>query len=146
MEYYRIETPLPPYLPYPKFLLDFKLNETARLVYTLLLSRIHLSQQNGWTDTDGRVWCRYTIQDLMKDTGKSRTTIQAALADLEAGELISRHRGGAGYANKLYLRHPENCTSDIRKTAPQMSGKPYPNKYKNNKKKLLNYEYQGGSL
>jgi len=146
MKYYTTGTQLPPYLPYPKFLLDFPLSETARLVYTLLLSRIQLSRQNGWVDADGRVWCRYTIRDLMQDTGKGKTTILTALADLEASELLSRRRSGIGYANELYLRLPENCTAQVQKTAPGRYGKPAPNKYKNKKNINLNYEYTGDSL
>lgn len=146
MTYYRTDTPLPPYLPYPRFLLELPLTETARLVYTLLLSRTTLSQRSGWTNENGWVWCRYTIQELAKDTGKGKTSIVSALADLQEQGLLFRSRSGAGYANRLYLRLPENCTSDCRKTAPQTAGNPAPSKYKNNKKKLLNYEYQGGSL
>lgn len=82
MQYFSTSTRLPPYLPYPRFLLGFPLNETARLVYSLILSRIHLSQANGWEDA-GRVFCRYTIRELMADTGKCKSTITTALADLE---------------------------------------------------------------
>lgn len=141
MQYFSTSTRLPPYLPYPRFLLNFPLNETARLVYSLILSRIHLSQANGWEDA-GRVFCRYTIRELMADTGKCKSTITTALADLEKQGLLFRHRGGAGYANKLYLRLPDSCTSEVQKTTPQMVGKPTPN----NKNKKLNYHYKGDSF
>jgi hypothetical protein len=62
---------------------------------------------------------------------------------LEKCGLLTRHRSGAGYANQLYLRLPESCTSEVRKTKPQSTGKPAPNKYKNN---IMNYEYKGDSL
>lgn len=147
MQYYTETTPLPPYIPYARFLLDMPLNETARLVYSLILSRIRLSQTNGWTGTNGRVYCRYTIQSLMADTGKSKTTIVNALGDLEKQGLLYRCRGGAGYANQLYLRLPENCTSEDQKTTPQTTGKLYPNKNtnKNTNKNMkpMNYSDRG---
>lgn len=147
MQFFTVATPLPPYIPYARFLLGIPLNETARLVYTLILSRIQLSQSNGWVDAEGRVYCRYTIQDLMTDTGKSKSTIVTALDDLEKQGLLFRRRGGAGYADMLYLRVPEITTSDAQKTAPQKSGKPSPNNKKNHiKNSIPNYDYGGDSL
>ena len=143
MQYYTTETKLPLYIPYARFLLDIPLGETARLVYSLILSRIHLSKSNGWVDAQNRVYCRYTIQDLMADTGKSKSTIVTALGDLEAQGLLYRRRSGAGYANQLYLRLPDSDTSECQKSTHQMTRKPAPNKYKN---KNINYEYTGDSL
>ena len=143
MQYYTTKHQLPPYIPYARFLLGFPLNETARLVYSLILSRIHLSQANGWVDEKGRIYCRYPIKSLMEDTGKSKSTIVTALGDLEAQGLLERIRCGAGYANRLYLRMPDICPSEVPKTAPQKTGKQHPNKYKN---KIINYEYTGDSL
>ena len=146
MQFFTVATPLPAYIPYARFLLGIPLNETARLVYTLILSRIHLSQNNGWVDAEGRVYCRYTIQDLMADTGKSKSTIVTALNDLEKQDLLFRRRGGASYANMLYLRAPAIITSDAQKNAPQKAGKPVPNNKKNKKNPILNYDYGGDSL
>lgn len=142
MQYFSATTQLPPYMPYARFLLEMPLNDTARVVYSLLLSRIHLSQSNGWVDGQGRVFCRYTIKDLMADTQKSKSTIVNALADLESHGLLDRRREGTWNANKFYLRVPINCTSEGQKTTPQRCGKPDPN----NKIKKLNYSYKGDSF
>lgn len=142
MQYFTKETLLPSYIPYPRFLLTMPLNETARVVYSLILSRIHLSQSNGWVNADGWVYCRYTIKALMTDTGKSKTTIVTALGDLEAQGLLYRRRGGAGYSNMLYLRFPTNRSSEVQNSKPQKTGKLAPN----NKKKEHNYDYTGDGL
>ena len=140
-------TQIPSYIPYPRFLLQYSLSETARLVYCLILSRILLSQARGWVDDKNRVYCRYPIQSLMEDAKKSKTTIVNALGDLEANGLLFRHRSGAGYANRLYLRMPDICTSDDQETAPQSIRKRHPSKYKSNHtSKILNYDYTGDSL
>lgn len=142
--------PLPPYLPYPKFLLELPLSETARLVYCLILSRILLSQHNGWLDKAGRVYCRYPVLALAADCRKSKSSVTAALRDLEDQGLLLRRRGGAGYANMLSLRLPENWPSDDRKTGPQTTGKPAPNyntnKITNYKNKKPYYDFSGDSL
>ena len=43
-DYMKIDTNLPPYFPYPQFLMDMALSHTAALTYALLLDRAHLSQ------------------------------------------------------------------------------------------------------
>lgn len=52
----RADTRLPPYLPYPRFLLQTDLTQTAMLLYALLLDRATLSQANGWLDEGGRIY------------------------------------------------------------------------------------------
>ena len=149
MHFITSTTPLPPFLPYPRFLLEIPISETARLVYALILSRIHLSQSNGWVDTEDRVYCRYPIKALAADCHKSKSTIVAALADLEKQDLLFRRRGGAGYANMLYLRAPVITTSDAQKTTPQNPKKPTPNNkrtHKKNQNTIPDYDYGGDSL
>ena len=53
-EYITAKTIIPPYLPYPRFLLKMDLSQTAKLLYALLLDRSALSQKNGWQDSDGQ--------------------------------------------------------------------------------------------
>ena len=53
-DYMTIQTTLPPYLPYPRFLLDTALSQTAKVIYAVLLDRATLSQANGWVDHAGR--------------------------------------------------------------------------------------------
>lgn len=55
-DYLTVTTPLPQYLPYPRFLLDTDLSHTAKLLYTLLLDRATLSQKNNWIDAQGRIY------------------------------------------------------------------------------------------
>lgn len=43
-EYLTTQTLLPPFLPYPRFLLELDLSQTAKMTYVLLLDRATLSQ------------------------------------------------------------------------------------------------------
>lgn len=143
MQYFRMNTPTPPYLAYPRFLLKMPLNETARLVYILLLSRIQLSQANGMADQNGNVFCRYPIAALAKDSGKSETTVKDALHDLQEQKLIERKQQGVGNANKIYLTLPPG----IRLSQKQNSGCHGGGKSStNHSKSLPDYHYAGGSL
>ena len=76
---------LPPYLAYPRFLLDMDISETAKLVYAVLLDRARLSLQNeGWTDKAGHVFLYFTISNLAATLHKSEMTIKTALKGANA--------------------------------------------------------------
>lgn len=45
-EFLTADTSLPPYMVFPRFLLDTELNETTKLLYVILLDRARLSLKN----------------------------------------------------------------------------------------------------
>ena len=142
------DCPLPPYLAFPRFLLDkTNLNETAKILYTILLDRARLSQKNdGWTDEQSHVFIFYPIKKLAETMHKSEMSIKTALTALETEELIVR------YPNRIYVKVPpeyliqtdrilspgqtEFCPADGKKSVPvtdrKLSGS---NKEKSNIKK-----------
>lgn len=132
MEYmHRGSVPPAPYMPMPRYLLGMPISSTAKILYTVLLSRALLSAQNdGWTDAQGRVYQYYTIEDLGKTLGKGRSAVKDALATLEKCGLICRQRQGQAMANRIYVKlpRPESQPSDSRKTNHQTAGKPTGNK------------------
>ena len=77
--------PIPPYMAFPRFLLDKDgLNETAKILYTILLDRARLSQKNdGWTDEQGRVFIFFPIKNLAETMHKSEMSIKTALSALK---------------------------------------------------------------
>ena len=111
---------LPPYLPFPRFLLETGLNQTAMLLYAVLLDRANLSRVRGWTDEDGHIFIVYPVNKLADVVDKGPSTVKKALAELETAELIERRRCGNGLtdsrktglltARKPALRQPENRT------------------------------------
>ena len=89
------DTNLPSYMMFPRFLLDMEINETAKMLYIILLDRARLSQKNeGWSDTDGHVFIYFTIEALAEVLHKSQMTVKTALAVLEKQELIFRKTAG----------------------------------------------------
>ena len=154
-------TGLPPFLMYPRFLLERELSDTARLVYILLLDRARLSQNSPqWQDETGRVFVYYTIPHLAEAAGRGQTGVKAGLRQLEEAGLIFRKRQGMGNPRRIYIRIPSENRPTIRPenrpTIPSESrptirsektqvtvGKPTPNYNKRNNKKINNYIIKG---
>jgi DNA-binding MarR family transcriptional regulator len=145
-EFLTKDSALPPYLMFPRFLLDSPLNETAKLLYIVLLDRARLSQQNqGWIDDQKRVFIYFPIRDLAASLHKGETAVKKALAALEKANLIVRVRRGS-IANQIYVkcltdenapvRQVKNRPSDHRKSDYQTGGKASTNK--NNREKITN--------
>ena len=133
-------TNLPSYMMFPRFLLDMEINETAKMLYIILLDRARLSQKNeGRSDADGHVFIYFTIKALAEVLHKSQMTVKTALAVLEKQELIFRKRQGPGQPNRIYvklpketihytdrflsLRQTENCPIDRRDSFPDTDRK-----------------------
>ena len=102
------DTNLPSYMMFPRFLLDMEINETAKMLYIILLDRARLSQKNeGWSDINGHVFIYFTIEALADVLHKSQMTVKTALAVLEEQELIFRKRQGPGQPNRIYVKLPK---------------------------------------
>lgn len=122
--YIRIDTGLPPYLPYPRFLLKMDLSQTAKLLYALLLDRTTLSRKNGWQDSEGNTFIVYPVAEIAEMLDKGCTTIKGALNELDAAGLLERKRAGFSAANHLYVKVPPV----VQVSDPMTAGKPPPNK------------------
>lgn len=106
--YITVNTEMPTFMQFPKFLLDMEINETAKLLYMVLLDRARLSMVNkGWQDEYGRVYMVYPIEDLAARLHKCPMTVKTALATLQHAGLIMRKRQGIGRANLIYVKLPE---------------------------------------
>ena len=149
MDYMTKDTKLPPYLPYPRFLLEADMAQAAKLVYMVLLDRATLSQANGWTDEGGRLYLVFPIEGIANAIDRSPMTVKNALAELVTAGLIERQRRGFSAPNRIYVKIPdgqdivrltdkelsvigkENCPSDGKKTVPMMDRKLSPNHLSN---------------
>ncbi len=75
----------------------------AKMIYSLLLNRLTLSQKNGWINEDGEVYLIYTREDAADTLNLSYKKTIAAFKELIAAELLLEHRQGRGYPNLLYV-------------------------------------------
>ena len=104
--YLTVTTPLPQYLPYPRFLLDTDLSHTAKLLYTLLLDRATLSQKHNWMDELGFVYVIFPLSSLSDALRCSTMSIKRALHSLEDADLIERRRGRITVPNSIFVKVP----------------------------------------
>ena len=126
--YVGLDTGLPPYLPYPRFLLKMDISQTAKLLYALLLDRTTLSQRNGWQDDQGRTFIVYPIAEIAEMLDKGQTAIKAALNELDGSRTSGTETGG------IFRSQPPVCEAaairtdfrpyDSRKSDPHKCGKP----------------------
>ena len=124
--------------------------QASKLVYMVLLDRATLSQANGWTDEDGRLYLVFPIEGIANTIDRSLMTVKNALAELETAGLIERRRQGFSAPNRIYVKLPdgqdivrlmdkklsvigkENCPSDGQKSVPMMERKLSPIHLSNN--------------
>ena len=120
----RSDTKLLPYLPYPRFLLEADLTQTAKVLYAILLDRTNLSRANGWTDEDGNVFIVFPLSKMADMVDKGPSTVKNALNELETAGLIERRRCGNGMPNRIYVKQPDGQDIDRlmdKKLAPRQS-------------------------
>lgn len=115
------DTLIPPYMAFPRFLLDMEqLSETAKILYVLLLDRARLSQKNeGWVDERGRAFIFFPIKDLAETMHKSEMSVKTALAVLEKTDLIFPQASGTGIAKQNLCKSPTGISgADGQKSFP----------------------------
>jgi hypothetical protein len=115
-DYLTVTTPLPQYLPYPRFLLS----HTAKLLYTLLLGRATLSQKNNWIDAQDHIYVVYPLSHLSKDLRCSISSVTRSFSELENAQLVERIRSGFSKPSRILLKVPhttQNCAVTVCKNA-----------------------------
>ena len=108
------DTQLTDYMVFPRFLFDISINETARIVYMILLDRARLSCRNpAWCDSENRVFILFPVKQIAKRLGKGISVIKDALAVLESHGLIQRKHQGVGKANRIYVLLPKTDNTSL---------------------------------
>ncbi len=138
--YMHQNTKLPPYLPFPKFLLEQSLSNTAMILYSVLISRAQLSQKNGWVDELGRVYFIYPIHQMAVDLGKGDTTIKMALKELTEAKLLEWISEGRGKANRLYLLLFDDKEGQKSDGGNRIHGSPKTDRHQGGNQPLINIQ------
>ncbi len=107
---YKADTPMPAYLPFPRFFNQHedysRLSNDAKVLYALLLDRASLSKENGYLEPDGRVRLYFTVVEAKQKLRRSRQVATRAFQELEACGLIVRQKQGLGRPTKITLNIP----------------------------------------
>lgn len=92
----------------------------ARVMYSLLLNRLTLSQRHGWVNGENEVYLIYTREEAADVLGISYKKAIAAFKELIGAGLLYEQRRGRGYPNLLYLLKTELAGKDAAEFAQQM--------------------------
>ena len=105
------------YYQVPKWLMDLliegKISIGAFKTYVLMYERTRLSARNKWIDEKGKVYIKYSYEELMEDLKcTSKTTVSNNIKDLEKFNLIEKVRCfSSSSIYYLKVRSTEECTS-----------------------------------
>ena len=77
----------------------------GKVLYGLLLDRVSLSRENGWIDTEGRVYIIFTLTSIRKAMNCAEKSAIKYLQELEAFGLIERIKQGQGKPALIYVKN-----------------------------------------
>lgn len=89
------------------------LDNTARLIYGFLKSRLNLSRINKWIDEKGDIFFIAKIGEMADFFHLTKGGISKKMAMLEAAGLLERKKMGGRQPDHLYLRHIVSDDVDI---------------------------------
>jgi len=80
-----------------------KLSSDAKVLYSILMDRKCLSDENGWTDENDQVFLIYTREHIAELMGISIRTASKVFKQLGEVQLIFEERQGLNKPNRIYI-------------------------------------------
>ena len=77
----------------------------GKVLYGLLLDRVSLSRENGWIDTEGRVYIIFTLTSIRQAMDCAEKSAIKYLSELEEFGLIERIKQGLGKPAIIYVKN-----------------------------------------
>lgn len=96
-----------------------KISADAKLLYSLMLDRASLSEKNGWTDDDGKVYILFTLRAVSDAMNCCRDKAIKLLKELDTVHgvgLILRKKTGNGKPDHIYVCTPGNAGDGVDNT------------------------------
>lgn len=82
-----------------------ELSTDAKVMYGLLLDRVGISSNNGWTDEDGRVYIIFTIEEASKMLRCSERKAIRIFKELTERGLIEKRKQGLCKPDLIYVKN-----------------------------------------
>lgn len=114
-----------------------RLSLEAKFLYGMLLDRVSLSKQNGWTDEDMRVFIYFTQEEAMDamQCGKDKITRLFRELDQTGIGLIERRKHSQGRPARIYVKNfvlplepqppePDHTPPEVPQTAEMEQSRP----------------------
>ena len=77
----------------------------GKVLYGLLLDRVSLSRENGWIDSEGRVYIIFTLTSIRQAMNCAEKSAIKYLSELEEFGLIERIKQGFGRPALIYVKN-----------------------------------------
>ena len=84
----------------------------AKVIYSLLLNRLSLSQKNNWVNENNEVYIIYTREEAANMLNISYKKAISGFKELISNHLIIEQRRGHGFPNLIYLIKAETSDED----------------------------------
>lgn len=105
-DYMTSGTALPPYIPYPRFLLTMDMKLIDRVVYAVLLDEATRAQKKGWVDKHGRLYVALPTADIAQAIDRTPPTVRNAINALEEMGLVERRLTSHKTPDHIYVKLP----------------------------------------
>ena len=80
-----------------------KMSLMAKVIYSIFLDRLSLSQKNEWINNKEQVYLVFTRKEMADIVGISEKTVGEVIKELKKYKLLYEERKGLGKPNKIYL-------------------------------------------
>ncbi len=105
VDYITASPPLPPYLIFPRFLLDMNVRFTAKEVYAILLD-MALHSEAAQTDQQGRRYLEFFNKTVAELIDRTPSTVAQSLCELEAVGLVEKKLMARNAPYHIYIKLP----------------------------------------
>ena len=105
-DYITRESPMPPYLAYPRFLLRMNLRLIAREVYMILLDMAY-SGTDVRIDRHGRRYLMFRNKTIAEIIDRTPSTVAQSLRELEEADLIEKKLISRSAPYHVYVKLPD---------------------------------------
>ena len=105
-DYITRESPMPPYLAYPRFLLGVNLRLIAREVYMILLDMAY-SGTDVRIDRHGRRYLTFRNKTIAEIIDRTPSTVAQSLRELEEADLIEKKLISRSAPYHVYVKLPD---------------------------------------
>ena len=103
-DYISFDPIMPPYLAYPRFLLEMNLRLIAKEIYIILMDMT--MKKEGSLDEHGRQYLTFSNPEIARLIDRTPSTVGQALTELEAVGLVERHLVSRIQPDHTYVKLP----------------------------------------
>lgn len=114
-DYITGDTPLPPSLIFPRFLLGVNIRFTAKEVYIIILNMV-LNAENVQTDQHGRRYLTFFNKTVAEIIDRTPSTVAQALRELEAVGLVEKKLIALHAPYHIYVKLPVTGSNQLGNT------------------------------